>query len=270
MNLGVTGKIKNGTFAAAICRSIRKEGKMINCWSDACVEGANLGSIAWSNYGIMANCVFTGTATASGSSYAVTNRIDGSVTFNTYHKGTAFIQDKEISEITTSEIEKNLASWLNGGISDAAKIANLPKSFLKTWTVSDGKIGFGTPKENRDIILTIDKKEASVFGEIKENDVAPLITNGRTMLPARFVTEALGGSVSWDGEKREVIIEKEGLKLILIIDKDTAILNGEEVKLDAPAFIENGRTYTPVRFIAEALGATVSWNAETKEVTITK
>ena len=134
----------------------------------------------------------------------------------------------------------------------------------------NGKIGFGMPSENKNIILTIDKKEALVFGEIKENDVAPLIINGRTMLPARFVTEALGGSVSWDGEKREVIIEKEGLKLILTIDKDTAILNGEEVKLDAPAFIENGRTYTPVRFIAEALGASVSWNTETREVTITQ
>ncbi|MDO5478833.1 MAG: alkaline phosphatase, partial [Clostridia bacterium] len=226
MNLGVTGKIKNGTFAAAICRSIRKEGKMINCWSDAYVEGANLGSIAWSNYGIMANCVFTGTAVASGSGYAVTNRIDGSVTSNTYQLGSAYIPDKEISEVTVSQVEKNLASWLNDGISDAAKKANIPKSFLKTWVFKDGKIGFGTPEENNDIILTIDKKEASVFGEIKVNDVAPLITNGRTMLPARFVTEALGGTVLWDGEKREVIIEKEGLKLILTIDKDTAILNG--------------------------------------------
>ncbi len=270
MNLGVTGKIKNGTFAAAICRSIRKEGKMINCWSDAYVEGANLGSIAWSNYGIMANCVFTGTAVASGSSYAVTNRIEDSVTSNTYQLGSAYIPDKEISEVTASQVEKNLASWLNEGIKSAAKLVNLPKSFLKTWTFENGKIGFGTPKENNDIVLTIDKKEALVFGELKENDVAPLITNGRTMLPARFVTEALGGTVSWDGEKREVTIEKEGLKLVLTIDKDVAILNGEEIKLDAPAFIENGRTYTPVRFIAEALGASVSWNAETREVTITK
>ena len=270
MNLGVTGKIKNGTFAAAICRSVRKDGKIINCWSDAYVEGANLGTIAWSNYGIMANCVFTGTAVASGSSYAVTNRIEDSVTNNTYQLGSAYIPEKEISEVTASQVEKNLATWLNEGISNAANLVNIPKSFHKTWVFKDGKIGFGTPKENKDIILTIDKKEASVFGEIKENDVAPLIINGRTMLPARFVTEALGGTVSWDGEKREVIIEKEVLKLVLTIDKDTAILNGEEVKLDSPATIIEGRTYTPVRFIAEALGASVSWNAETREVTITK
>ncbi len=270
MNLGVTGKIKNGTFAAAICRSVRAGGKLINCWSDASVEGANLGSIAWSNYGILANCVFTGTTVASGSGYAITNRIDGSVTSNTYQLGSAYIQDKEICEVTQSQVEKNLTAWLNDGIESAAKMAILPKSFLKTWTFTDGKIGFGTSAENNNIVLTIDKKEASVFGETKENDVAPLIVNGRTMLPARFVTEALGGTVSWIGDKREVIIEKEGLKLVLTIDKDTAILNGEEVKLDAPATIIDGRTYTPVRFIAEALGATVSWNGETKEVTITK
>ena len=148
--------------------------------------------------------------------------------------------------------------------------SGIPASSLKTWTIKDGKVTFGTKEENNDIVLTIDKKEASVFGEMKENDVAPLIVNGRTMLPARFVTEALGGEVSWDGEKREVGISKEGVNLVLTIDKDSALLNGEEVKLDAPATIIEGRTYTPVRFIAEALGATVSWNGETKEVTITR
>ncbi len=270
MNLGVTGSIKNGTYAAAICRSVRAGGKLINCWSDAYVEGANLGSIAWSNYGIMANCYFSGTTKAAGSSYPVTNRIDGSETFNTYFLGSAYIKDEAVSEITSSQLEKNLAGWLNEGLSDTAKLAGLPVSSLKTWTNLGGTTKFGTPLENRDIILTIDKKEASVFGEIKENDVAPLIKNGRTMLPARFVTEALGGQVSWDGDKREVLITKDETTLVLTIDNDTALLNGETVTLDSPAFIENGRTYTPVRFIAEALGASVSWNAETKEVTITK
>lgn len=47
-------------------------------------------------------------------------------------------------------------------------------------------------------------------------------------------------------------------------------MNNEEVTLDSPAFIENDRTYTPLRFIAEKLGADVDWNGETQEVTITK
>ncbi|MGN1230440.1 MAG: copper amine oxidase N-terminal domain-containing protein [Anaerotignum sp.] len=38
--------------------------------------------------------------------------------------------------------------------------------------------------------------------------------------------------------------------------------------MDSPAFIENDRTYLPLRFVAENLGATVFWNADTQEVTI--
>lgn len=49
-----------------------------------------------------------------------------------------------------------------------------------------------------------------------------------------------------------------------------AYVNGEEVILDSPAFIENDRTYTPVRFIAETLGVTVDWDEATQQVIITK
>lgn len=44
----------------------------------------------------------------------------------------------------------------------------------------------------------------------------------------------------------------------------------QTLPLDAPAFIEDGRTYLPVRFVAENLGATVTWNGNTQTVTITR
>lgn len=37
-------------------------------------------------------------------------------------------------------------------------------------------------------------------------DAAPEIVSGRTMLPYRFVAQALGLKAEWDGEKRQVII----------------------------------------------------------------
>ena len=42
------------------------------------------------------------------------------------------------------------------------------------------------------------------------------------------------------------------------------------MKLDAAAFVENGRTYLPLRFVSETLGAQVVWNEAEKTVTITK
>lgn len=125
-----------------------------------------------------------------------------------------------------------------------------------------------TAKEQ--IVLTIGKKEALVFGETKVNDVAPLIRNDRTMLPARFVAENLGADVKWDNDTRKVTITKDDITIIITIDSQTALVNGKTIVLDSPAFIGNDRTYTPLRFIAEKLGADVEWNSETQEVTITK
>ena len=56
------------------------------------------------------------------------------------------------------------------------------------------------------IILTIGNIAARVFGEVVINDAAPVIRNERTMLPARFVAEALGASVAWNGAEQKVKI----------------------------------------------------------------
>ena len=129
--------------------------------------------------------------------------------------------------------------------------------------------------EANQIILTIGEKTAQAFGETKTNDVAPKIVNDRTMLPARFVAESLGAKVDWDEEKQLVTIvgvneKNEEVTILITIDSDIALVNGKEVKLDSPAFIENDRTYTPLRFISEKLGANVDWNEEQQKVTITK
>lgn len=133
-----------------------------------------------------------------------------------------------------------------------------------------------TDNSENQIILTIGKKDASVFGKIKTNDVAPKIVNDRTMLPARFVAESLGAVVEWDGDKQLVTITGKKLKtnedvtILITIGAEYAVVNGENVKLDSSAFIENDRTYTPIRFISEHLGASVEWLENEQKVIITK
>ncbi len=130
-------------------------------------------------------------------------------------------------------------------------------------------------KSKNEFVLTIGKKEAEAFGEEKTNDVAPIVKNDRTMLPARFIAESLGAEVIWNGKKREVKIRGKNIKgeeveILLYIGSDIAYVNGKEVKLESPAFIENGRTYTPIGFIAENLGAKVEWIQAEQKVVITK
>ena len=120
------------------------------------------------------------------------------------------------------------------------------------------------------IIFTIGKKEAAVFGETKINDVAPVIRNDRSFLPARFVAENLGANVEWDDAERKVIITKDDIKIVITIDSDAATVNNETVMLDYPAFIENDRTYTPIRFVAEKLGCSVDWDGDNQLVIIEK
>ena len=136
------------------------------------------------------------------------------------------------------------------------------------WTEKD-------QSENQ-IVLTIGEKAAQVFGQTKTNDVAPKIVNDRTMLPARFVAENLGADVKWDGEKELVTIQGNNLKtgeevtILICIGSDLAYVNGKEIKLDSAAFVENDRTYTPIRFISEELGASVDWIETEQKVVITK
>ena len=119
------------------------------------------------------------------------------------------------------------------------------------------------------IVLTINSVVADVFGKQVVNDVAPVIRNDRTMLPARFVAEALGASVEWDEAAQKVTITKENTVIEITIGSNIAFVNGMEVILDSPAFIENSRTYLPLRFIAENLGAEVEWNQELQQIYIT-
>ena len=114
-------------------------------------------------------------------------------------------------------------------------------------------------KENNEIILTIGSRKISVFGRELKNDVAPKIVNDRTMLPIRIVAESLGGTVTWNGELQRVTIQKGADVILITIGADTAYVNGTAVKLDAAAFVENGRTYLPLRFVSETLGAQVAW-----------
>ena len=72
------------------------------------------------------------------------------------------------------------------------------------WTEKDNSVN--------QIILTIGKNDAQVFGKAKSNDVAPKIEKDRTMLPARFVAENLGAKVEWVEKDQKVIIIKPEIK----------------------------------------------------------
>ncbi len=100
--------------------------------------------------------------------------------------------------------------------------------------------------------IYIGKPVAYVNGTEKPLDQPPVIMNNRTMVPIRFVSEAMGANVQWNGKERTVTITLGKNIAMLKIDDVKAQANGYDVYLDAaPTIIaKTSRTVVPVRFVA--------------------
>ena len=99
---------------------------------------------------------------------------------------------------------------------------------------------------------------------------APIIVDGRTLLPARAIVEMLGGDVDWDGDLRQVHIIHGSTHVLLTIDDPIAYVNGEPEELDVPPQIVDDRTLVPLRFVAESLGVDVDFQDGTVLITTTR
>ncbi len=97
---------------------------------------------------------------------------------------------------------------------------------------------------------------------------APVMIQGRVMLPMRSIFEALDASVKWNQKTKTVTATKDGTTVILKINSKTATINNKTVALDVPAKNLKGNTMVPVRFVSEALGQKIGWNSKTKTVTV--
>ncbi len=176
-------------------------------------------------------------------------------------------------ELKTGEIADTTKVWVVDDDGNKKMVAAKYNKADKTVTFeakNPSAYAIAAENEKDAIILTIGKKETKTFGEMKVNDVAPKIINNRAVLPIRFIAEEFGAVVDWIAETNTVTIKNADVEISLVIGEDSATVNGETVKLDIKSFVENGRTYMPVRFIMESLDTVVDWNAEDEQVIITK
>lgn len=116
-------------------------------------------------------------------------------------------------------------------------------------------------KENSEIKILVAGKE------IKPETPA-YIENGRTMVPLRFISEALGEKIDWKADTKTVIVGDN--KASLVIGEKEINANGKKIAIDSPAVIKDSRTFVPLRAISEILGAKVDWESSTRTVKISK
>lgn len=99
-------------------------------------------------------------------------------------------------------------------------------------------------------------------------DQKPVIKNDRTLVPVRFVAEALGYKVDWNEADNSAVID--GGKIVMYIDTNKAKIDGKDITLDVASTLINDRTMVPLRIIAETLDCSVDWFGENKMIIINK
>lgn len=91
---------------------------------------------------------------------------------------------------------------------------------------------------------------------------------GVTMVPVRGVFEKVGAEVSWDNNSQTVTVSMKSAVVKLKVGSAAGTVNGRPAQMVRPAEIKDGRTYIPLRFVAENLGGKVDWDEKTGTVYI--
>lgn len=103
------------------------------------------------------------------------------------------------------------------------------------------------------------KKGETVSIDSTNSNIVPVVKDGRTMVPLRFVAETLGAQVEWNNKENTVYIKNNLDELKFVIGEKSFYKNGIKFDADTSAYVYEGRTFVPVRTVAEAFGKNVGW-----------
>ena len=113
-----------------------------------------------------------------------------------------------------------------------------------------------------------------IFNDKTETmDVAPYAKDNRTYVPVRYLAYSLGVApegIMWNQESQTVTVSLNETTVNMTIGSNIMTVNGTPTTMDVAPEAVDGRTMLPARYLAEALGATVTWNAITNSIEITK
>lgn len=99
------------------------------------------------------------------------------------------------------------------------------------------------------------------------SDPPAIVVRGRLLVSLRALAEYLGASVAWRADSRTTLVRAESARVTVTIDARQASVDGRTVPLEVAPTLREGRVFVPLRFLAEALGADVRWEAGTAVVT---
>lgn len=187
-----------------------------------------------------------------------------------------YIKKHEFVRTSPKEDQILVAVWVDAmdAIAGGGKGSGEQKAYLKfDWANAKAvEAKDSKPASKKDVKdeKSSAKSEIKIFVSDKEikPETPAYIENGRTMVPLRFISEALGEKVDWKADTKTVLIGDN--KASLVIGEKEIEANGKKIAIDSPAVIKDARTFVPLRAISEILGAKVDWDASTRSVKISK
>ncbi|MHA6531179.1 stalk domain-containing protein [Paenibacillus sp. BAC0078] len=137
----------------------------------------------------------------------------------------------------------------------------LVPGFLAVLTLS-GAISLSAAAAERPITVQIDQQKLNLTTN------APVKDHDSILIPMRPIFEKLGLNLVWNAKTGTITAAKEGLTITLQIGSKKASVNGTVKQLATAPKMINNVTYVPLRFVSEATGNSVTWNAAANTVEI--
>ncbi|MBM7566489.1 stalk domain-containing protein [Paenibacillus sacheonensis] len=144
---------------------------------------------------------------------------------------------------------------------------------LLTGTIAFDNISFQYPAvvpepPRTRVDLKLGSKNAVVGGQPVKLDVAPLLLDGTTYLPLRFVTEAMGAQIDWDPVLKRVSMLRGGQFMEMVVGSKDFVLTGVRKQSEVAPIMRSGRTLVPIRLVSEQLGLVVNWDGKLGTITV--
>ncbi|MBP2245965.1 hypothetical protein J2Z28_002594 [Paenibacillus xylanexedens] len=147
---------------------------------------------------------------------------------------------------------------VSGGVMDLMKDDITPGQMLRNF-------------DSNSLAYQLLKDEAGITSKsvvlFPDDEYAGAITvKNTTFVPLRYVSEELDAEVKWTKGSNQIVVIDDitGDEIVLTVGSKKATVAGKEVTMVESAYVgKDGKTYVPLRFMAESLGATVDKEQET-------
>ncbi len=118
------------------------------------------------------------------------------------------------------------------------------------------------------IKLTLQAIKVMYQGQVLRFDQPPVVISGRTLVPMKFIFEAFGMDVAYEATTKTITATDKTHKVVLVLGKSTAMVDGVELALDVPVSAIAGRTMVPLKFIGQSIGLEVTYDGALRTVNI--